>query len=85
MNREQIEETVLDILKEQLGYHEDINLDTKLRDDVGYDSLDMIDVCMKIEFKFSICIKDDELLSGKFNNFTAFDVVDYVEKRLNNS
>lgn len=82
MNRKELEEKVLDILREQLGYYEDIQLETKLKDDTSFDSLDVLEVSFKIEDKFGIHIEDDFVFSEAIRQFTAKDVVDEVEKRL---
>lgn len=82
MNRKELEEKVLDILREQLGYYEDIQLETKLKDDTSFDSLDVLEVSFKIEDKFDIHIEDDFVFSEAIRQFTAKDVVDEVEKRL---
>lgn len=83
MNRNQIEEKVLDILREQTGYYEGIQLDTKLQDEAGFDSLDKLEVCMKIEKEFGFFFEGDFVDSDAVSLFTAKDVVDEVEKRLN--
>ena len=83
MNRNRIEEKTLDILREQTGDYEGIQLDTKLQDEAGFDSLDKLEVCMKLEKAFAISVDNDFLFSEAVSSFTAKDVVDEVEKRLN--
>lgn len=80
MERAQIEEKVLKILNEHI-LDIDVSLDDKLIDK-GFDSLDKIEVCMKIEKEFGIIIDDDFLLSERPSNMTARQVIDYVEKLL---
>ena len=83
MSRKELEEQVLDILREQLGYYEDIQLETKLKDDTSFDSLDVLEVSLNIEDKFGIHIEDDFVFSEAIRLFTAKDVVDEVERRIN--
>ena len=63
MNRNRIEEKTLDILREQTGDYEGIQLDTKLQDEAGFDSLDKLEVCMKLEKAFAISVDNDFLFS----------------------
>ena len=83
MERKELEEQVLDVLRDHLGYYEDVQLETKLKDDTSFDSLDLLEVSLKIEKKFGIQIEDDFVFSEAIRQFTAKDVVDEVEKRIN--
>lgn len=82
MNRKEIEEKVLTILRDQTGAYEDIQLETKLKDEAGFDSLDALDVLMTIEKKFDIYIDDMLVWSESVGQYTAKDVVDKVEEML---
>lgn len=83
MERKELEEQVLDVLRDHLGYYEDVQLETKLKDDTSFDSLDVLEVSLKIEKKFGIQIEDDFVFSEAIRLFTAKDVVDEVERRIN--
>ena len=83
MERKELEEQVLDVLRDHLGYYEDVQLETKLKDDTSFDSLDLLEVSLKIEKKFGIQIEDDFIFSEAIRQFTAKDVVDEVERRIN--
>lgn len=83
MERKELEEQVLDVLRDHLGYHEDVQLETKLKDDTSFDSLDVLEVSFKIEKKFGIHIEDDFVFSEAIRTFTAKDVVDEVERQIN--
>lgn len=82
MNRKEIEEKVLIILCDQTGIYEGIKLDTKLKDDAAFDSLDALDVLMTIEKKFDIYFGDDLSWLNTVQDYTAKDVVDKVEELL---
>ena len=55
---------------------EDVLLESKLRDDLGLDSIDIAELAVKVEKEFAISIKDETI-----NDFaTVENVVDYVVK-----
>jgi acyl carrier protein len=55
---------------------EDVLLESKLRDDLGLDSIDIAELAVKVEKEFGINIKDETI-----NDFaTVENVVDYVVK-----
>jgi len=55
-------EKVITILAEQFDVDEEkINEDTNLQDDLGADSLDVVDLLMSIEDEFEIEIPDEEI------------------------
>lgn len=70
------EETVK-ILKDQLHLKDDVvvTLDSKIKDDLGADSLDILQLLMTIEEEHGIVIPDEEL--AKF--VTVKDIVTYLE------
>ena len=55
------------------------NEESKLDDDLGFDSLDKIEVCMNIEKDFGIAIHDDEMDRIK----TVGDVVNLLDEIIN--
>lgn len=54
---------------------EKVTMDARLKEDLGADSLDAVDLIMRIEEEYGIAIDDDAV--HKFN--TVADVVAYVE------
>lgn len=72
-----IEEKVRSIIADQLGVpEEDIKPESKLIDDLGADSLDIVELIMAMEEEFEMEIPDEE--AEKIRNVK--DVVTYVEK-----
>ena len=70
-------EKVQKSLAEQFEVSPDtITLDTNLIDDLGADSLDVVELIMSIEDEFGVSISDEEAA----NLVTVQRIVDYVEK-----
>ena len=71
-----VSEKVKAILAEQFEVDEDSLLnDTDLQDDLGADSLDVVDLLMSIEDEFEIEIPDEEIENIR----TVADLVNYIE------
>lgn len=69
-------EKVKVILSEQLEVEEDsITVDSDLQDDLGADSLDVVDLLMSIEDEFEIEIPDEEIENIR----TVGELVSYIE------
>lgn len=70
-------EKVAAILAEQLDAEEDaITLDTSLVDDLGADSLDVVDLVMTLEDEFDMEIPDEDITDVR----TVGDIVKYLEE-----
>lgn len=70
-------EKITAILAEQLDADaESMTNDTKIADDLGADSLDLVDLLMSIEDEFGVEIPDEEVESLT----TIGDVCDYIAK-----
>ena len=70
-------EKVKAILAEQFDVEEDtITMDTDIQEDLGADSLDVVDLLMSIEDEFGVEIPDEEVE----NLHTIGDVVNYISK-----
>lgn len=79
MTREEVKNTVNGFLVEDLEIEENkLREDALLKEDVGIDSLDFVDIVVLVEEKFGIKIKAEEMAGVK--TLGAF--YDYVESRL---
>ena len=79
MNDDQIVAEVVTILKRVVPQElADIQLDSRLIDDVGIDSLGTYELVMDAEDRFGIQIADDQLIDVK----TVRDVVKFVKSQL---
>lgn len=68
-------EKIRTLLSEQLDIEEDdITMDSKIADDLGADSLDVVDLIMAIEDEFELEIPDEDIENIK----TVGDVVNYI-------
>ena len=80
MNRTEIEAKVKDFLINELEIDEaSIFPDAKLKEDMGIDSLDFVDIVVIVEKNFGFKIKAEEMVG--VNTFTKF--CDYIESKIN--
>ena len=71
-------EKVKDLLAEQLSIDAGtITLESKVIDDLGADSLDVVEMLMVLEDEFNVTVTDEESLTLK----TVGDIVDLIDKK----
>ena len=76
MNQEEIIEKVKKIIVEQLGVAEtSVTMEASFIDDLGADSLDIVELIMALEEEFDMEIPDED--AEKI--VTVSDVVDYIK------
>ena len=79
MSRNEIEENVRNFLIEDLDIDEEkIKNDAKLKDDMGIDSLDFVDIVVIVERNFGFKIKPEEMVGVE----TLNDFCDYIERKI---
>ena len=79
MNTEEVFEKVKGIIVEQLGVAEaSVTMEASFIDDLGADSLDIVELVMALEEEFDIEIPDAE--AEKIS--TVGDVVDYIKENV---
>jgi acyl carrier protein len=62
MNKEEVLSKVKEIIVDKIGVHEDsVTLDANLQNDLGCDSLDIIEIAMEIEKEYKIEITGEKL------------------------
>lgn len=70
---------IKDIIVEQLDVEEDaVTMESSITDDLGADSLDVVDLVMSIEESFDVEIPDEEVENIK----TVGDIVKYIENKV---
>lgn len=80
MERKEIENKVRDFLIEDLEVDEEkIYPDARLKEDVGIDSLDFVDIVVIVEKNFGFKIKPEEMAGV----VTLSDFYNYIEKKVN--
>lgn len=73
------EERVIDIVSENLGVSkEQITRTTSFTEDMGADSLDIVEMVMELEEEFEITIPDEQAEKIK----TVGEAIDYIEGEL---
>lgn len=79
MERSEILEKVRRMIAEKLGIDlDDVKEDANIIEDLGADSLDLVDIVMYVEDTFGIRVEDEELERIK----TLKDIVDGIVKKL---
>ena len=74
MKKELIEKEVIEIIQEFCCVDDEILLDTNLADDLGLDSLDMVEITMELEERLDISLEDEEVANVK----TVSDLVELI-------
>lgn len=70
---------IKDIIVEQLDVEEDaVTMEASISEDLGADSLDVVDLVMSIEESFDVEIPDEEVENIK----TVGDIVKYIENKV---
>lgn len=79
MTPDEIFDRVRTIIAEKLGVEEDeITMDSNLTEDLGADSLDLVDLVMAFEDEFNTKVDDDQIE----NISTVGDIVENISKGL---
>jgi acyl carrier protein len=74
-----VERRVIEIIVEQLGVsEEEVTLEASFIDDLGADSLDLVELIMAMEEEFGIEISDEDAEKIK----TVQDVVNYISEHM---
>ncbi|MEE1238404.1 MAG: acyl carrier protein [Acutalibacteraceae bacterium] len=72
-------EKIKEILAEQLDANaEEMTMETRIDEDLGADSLDVVELLMSIEDEFEVEIPDEEIENLK----TIGDVVEYIQSNM---
>ena len=79
MTRQEIEDKVKNFLVEELEFDEEnIKPEARLKEDIGVDSLDFVDIVVIVEKTFGFKIKAEEMTNVK--TFSQF--CDYIETKM---
>lgn len=72
---EQVKESLAEILSKDVDM---IDMDTKLVDDLGVDSIDSVELIMAVEEVYDITVPEEDGMAMK----TVGDVVEYIEDHI---
>ena len=79
MDRQEIEAKVKEFLVDDLELDESkITPDARLKEDIGIDSLDFVDIVVIVEKKFGFKIKTEDM--AKIKTFSQF--CEYIESKI---
>lgn len=74
-------EKIVEILEEELDVEkEDIKLDSKIKEDLGADSLDLFELISKLEDECDVVIEEEDYAKL----ITVQDIVNYIDNKKNN-
>ena len=78
MAKEEIFDKLKELVVDQLGVEEDeVTMEASMQDDLGADSLDLVDLVMSVEEEFGVKVADEDLENIK----TVGYIVNYIEDR----
>ena len=68
----------MELVVDQLGVDDDeVTTEATIQEDLGADSLDLVDLVMSVEEEFGVKVADEDLENIK----TVGDIVNYIEDR----
>lgn len=76
--REEIEKKVRAVISDVIV--NEVEMNELMKEDLGCDSLDAVDIVVRIEREFGIAIPDNEIEAAA--GWTVSEVCDYVEEKL---
>ena len=80
-SRQEIESGVREVIARCMGLETDeVKLDDLMKEDIGCDSIDCVEIVMELEKEFGINIPDNEVDAAA--GWTVSELCDYVEERL---
>jgi acyl carrier protein len=79
--REEIESGVREVIASVMGLETDeVKNDELMKEDIGCDSIDCVEIVMELEKEFYISIPDNEVDAAA--GWTVSELCDYVEEKL---
>ena len=80
MEKDKIVTIIDDFLIDELEIEEELNPDAKLKDDLGIESLDFVDIAVVIEKEFGFKVKGEEMVDVKTLQHLYDYIYDYLNK-----
>lgn len=63
-------------------YDRDAKVGDRMKEDLRFDSLDMVETAMSVEKEFSISITDEEMEDPMWKTATVQDLIDFVKGKM---
>ena len=84
MERQELSEKIISILKDKAfsGPTDEVVETADFKEDLGGDSLDMIEVVMEIEREFDITINDEELFRLNSDGTKISEIIDFTFNKI---
>ncbi len=83
MEREIVAKKVTEIVEDRLGLVDvEITEESRFKEDLGGDSLDMVDIIMEIEKEYDISVSDMEIEQLAAENITVGSMIDFTVRKL---
>ena len=80
MEREEVKNLVIEVIEEKLGcMFADEN--SSLKNDLGADSLDNVEICMELENRLEVSVTDEESDKVFSDDATVKKVIDFFHER----
>lgn len=80
MEREEVKRIVIDVVEDKLGCDE-VNEESSLKNDLGADSLDNVEICMELENRLEVVVTDEETDKVFSDEATVKTVIDFFHER----
>lgn len=83
MNTEEIEKKVIEVLADMFEVQpEELSSDTKPLEDLGADSIDIVELIVAFETEYDTTFPDDDIFNANLD--TIGDITKFIEEHLNN-
>lgn len=80
MEREEVKNVVIEVVKDKLGF-EEVTEESSLKNDLGADSLDNVEICMELENRLEVGVTDEESDKLFSDDATVKKVIDFFHER----
>jgi acyl carrier protein len=82
MNAKEIEKKVIEVMAEMFEVQpEELSSDTKPQEDLGADSIDIVDLIIAFETEYDTTFPDDDIFNANLD--TIGDITKFIEEHLN--
>lgn len=80
MEREEVKRMVIKVVEDKLGC-EEVYEESSLKNDLGADSLDNVEICMELENRLEVVVTDEETDKVFSDDATVKKVIDFFHEK----